>query len=91
MPENTLGYWQERLAGEGVTGMKRDDGVRREPPGFDGPDGDGFALVEAKDDSRAPWTHGGVPADEAIRGFHSATLQAEGWRRHRRAAEVHGL
>ena len=45
----------------------------------------------SKDDSRAPWTHGGVPADEAIRGFHSASLRLQGRRRHRRTAEVHGL
>ena len=41
---------------------------------FSGPDGDSFALVEAKDD-RAPWAKGGVPADQAIRGFHSASLR----------------
>src|SRR5262249_15712765 len=42
---------------------------------FDGPDGDSFALVETKDDTREPWTHGAVPTDEAIRGFHSASLR----------------
>ena len=42
---------------------------------FNGPDGDGFALVEVADDDRAAWTEGGVPADEAIRGFHSASLR----------------
>ncbi|TIU76567.1 MAG: ring-cleaving dioxygenase, partial [Mesorhizobium sp.] len=34
-----------------------------------------FALVEDKADGRAPWVKGGVPADEAIRGFHSVALR----------------
>ena len=35
---------------------------------FEGPDGDGFALVETED-ARAPWTGNGVAEDIAIRGF----------------------
>ena len=76
VPEGSLGY----LAGaagraKASPAQARDERSARTGCVFDGPDGDGFALVEAKDDNRAPWTHGGVPADEAIRGFHSASLR----------------
>ena len=73
VPEGTLGFWEKRLADAGRRrAVKRGDSFGEKRLAFAGPDGDGFALVEAKDDSRAPWTQGGVPADEAIRGFHSA-------------------
>jgi glyoxalase family protein len=75
VPENTLGYWQKRLADEGVTARKSEQSFGENRLLFDGPDGDSFALVETRDDKREPWTHGGVPADQAIRGFHSASLR----------------
>ena len=75
VPEGTLDYWRDRLAGEGVTGIGRETAFGEKRLRFAGPDGDGFALVEVKADPRDPWTHGGVPRDEAIRGFHSASLR----------------
>lgn len=75
VPENSLGYWQERLAGEGVSGLEREETFGEKRLRFDGTDGDGFAFVESRDDDRAFWPNGGVPGDEAIRGFHSATLR----------------
>jgi glyoxalase family protein len=55
--------------------VKPDESFGQKRLTFLGPDGDGLALVEDKGDPRAPWTHGGVPADKAIRGFHSASLR----------------
>jgi glyoxalase family protein len=75
VPENTVGYWQKRLADEGIAGLKNEQRFGENRLLFDGPDGDSFALVETGSDKREPWTHGGVPADEAIRGFHSASLR----------------
>ena len=75
VPEGSLGYWKERLGKAGVTGLESETSFGENRLRFDGPDGDGFALVEAKGDERAPWVKGGVPADEAIRGFHSASLR----------------
>ena len=75
VPEGTLGYWKEHLEKERVTGLKTEIGFGENRLHFDGPDGDSFALVEAKGDERAPWSKGGVPADDAIRGFHSASLR----------------
>jgi glyoxalase family protein len=75
VPAGTLAYWQDRLASQGVGGLATETSFGENRLRFAGPDGDGFALVEVRDDTRAPWTHGGVAADEAIRGFHSASLR----------------
>ena len=75
VPEGTLSYWEKRFADEGVTGLSREETFGEKRLAFAGPDGDGFALVEDKADSRAPWAKGGVPTDEAIRGFHSVSLR----------------
>jgi glyoxalase family protein len=75
VPEGSLGYWKERFEKEGVKGIEAETRFGENRLRFQGPDGDGFALVEAKGDRREPWAKGGVPADEAIRGFHSASLR----------------
>lgn len=77
VPEGTLDFWQHHLAGQGVTGMQRVKLFGERRLTFQGPDGDGFALVESPDDQRAPWTNGGVGADEAIRGFHSVSMRLQ--------------
>jgi glyoxalase family protein len=75
VPEGSLGYWEKRLADQGVTGLKREETFGEKRLRFDGPDGDGFAFVEDKSDDRAPWAKGDVPGDQAIRGFHSVALR----------------
>ena len=77
VPEGTLPYWEQRLADRGVTGLKHSDLFGEKRLAFQGPDGDGFALVETRDDSRAPWTDGGVGGDDAIRGFHSVSMRLQ--------------
>jgi glyoxalase family protein len=75
VPKGSLDYWEKRLAGAGVGGLARDERFGEKRLRFAGPDGDGFALVETGEDARAPWTKGGVPAGEALRGFHSVSLR----------------
>ncbi|MDB5554479.1 MAG: dioxygenase [Rhizobium sp.] len=75
VPQGSLGFWEERLAKQGVTGIKRDETFGEKRLEFAGPDGDGFALVEVKDDNREPWTENGISADHAIRGFHSVAMR----------------
>jgi glyoxalase family protein len=75
VPEGSLGYWEGRLAEQGVTGLKREESFGEKRLRFEGPDGDGFAFVEDKTDIRPPWEKGGVPDDDAIRGFHSVALR----------------
>ncbi|WP_172297600.1 VOC family protein [Pseudoruegeria sp. HB172150] len=74
VPKGTLKYWQERLESLGVEGLGHGTTFGQDRLHFAGPDGDAFALVEVED-GRAPWSGGGVPDDEAIRGFHSAHLR----------------
>ncbi|MGI1662268.1 VOC family protein [Palleronia sp. KMU-117] len=75
VPADSLPAWAERLSALGVEGMA--SGTRFGDPvlAFEGPDGDGFALVGTTDDPRAPWTGNGVGEDMAIRGFHSAAMR----------------
>jgi glyoxalase family protein len=75
VPEGSLGWWESKLKADGVVDLNPDESFGQKRLSFSGPDGDGLALVEHKADARAPWTHGGVPGDEAIRGFHSASLR----------------
>jgi glyoxalase family protein len=75
VPEGSLGFWQQKLAATGVGDLKQDESFGQKRLAFSGPDGDGLALVEDKNDVRLPWTQGGVAADKAIRGFHSASLR----------------
>lgn len=75
VPEGSLGFWQERLTAAGAKEIKADDSFGQKRLSFLGPDGDGLALVEDGNDKRAPWVNGGVDADKAIRGFHSASLR----------------
>jgi len=75
VPEGSLGYWEQKLAADGVAGLTRDESFGQKRLRFSGPDGDGLALVEDQADTRPQWTRGGVQADDAIRGFHSASLR----------------
>ena len=64
IPEGAAGYWAERLGSKVGTDPFGAPVVRTEAP-----DGDAFALVEA-DDPRVPYD-ASIPAEVAIRGFHS--------------------
>ena len=75
VPEGALGFWETRLADAGVTGLARDSFLGETRLSFDGPDGDGFALVEAAPEGRTPWTGNGVSADAGILGFHGARMR----------------
>lgn len=75
VPKGSLKFWQQRLASDGVGDLAASESFGQMRLTFRGPEGDSLALVEDADDVRVPWTRGGVGADEAIRGFHSASLR----------------
>ena len=75
VPEGTLPYWRRRFEEQGVAGVAEEESFGQKRLVFAGPDSDSFALVEDRADTRAPWSKGGVPSDEAIRGFHSVSLR----------------
>ncbi len=74
IPKGSASAWLDRLTTFDVTGLSQDSRFGETRVLFDGPDGDGFALVEA-DDNRTPWTGNGIGEDIAIRGFHSADMR----------------
>jgi len=71
----SLGYWTERLINQGIAyeGPRRQLGETR--IAFRDPDGLMLELVAHPDaETRPCWADGPVPAEHAIRGFHSVTL-----------------
>ena len=77
VPAGSLAAWQKRLADSGVEGIERHEKFGEQRLLFRGPDGDGLALVEVRDDARPVWTGGGVPEGAAIHGFHSVALRLQ--------------
>lgn len=75
VPEGSLAFWERRLAENLIGDLERGESFGEKRLKFRGPDGDGFALVEAGADGRAPWTGGTIAGAEAVRGFHSASLR----------------
>lgn len=75
VPKGSLKAWADRLTGAGTQGLTTGTRFGDDVLAFQGPDGDGFALVETSEDPRTPWTGNGVSEDIAIRGFHSASMR----------------
>lgn len=75
IPAGSVGYWQERLKQYGVTTSRPDARLDEEALVLADPDGLRLELVAHADDPHVtPWGAGPVPADKAIRGFHSVAL-----------------
>jgi len=75
VPSGSLDWWSRRVeaAGASVEGIASRMGDQ--VLAFADPEGLRLELVApARPDPRAPWAGGTVPADHAIRGFHSVTL-----------------
>ncbi|MFY9211129.1 MAG: ring-cleaving dioxygenase [Aestuariivita sp.] len=72
-----LAFWEQRLVQEGVKGLSRETSFGESRLRFAGPDGDGFALVEAARDERAPWAGSDVPEDMGIKGFSGARFRVK--------------
>ncbi|MEM8979081.1 MAG: VOC family protein [Pseudomonadota bacterium] len=75
VPIGSLGYWSDRLSALGVTGLKQDSVFGEARLSFDGPHGDGFALVESAAEGREAWRGGDVPESVGILGFRGARFQ----------------
>lgn len=75
VPQGSLGYWKDRLAGQGVAGLEAAEVFGEKRLRFLGPDGDGFALTEVADDKRSPYAGGSVPLSEGVHGFHGASMR----------------
>ncbi|MEM6373017.1 MAG: VOC family protein [Pseudomonadota bacterium] len=75
VPQGALPYWRARLADAGVAGLAEDSFLGETRLTFDGPDGDGLALVESEPQGRRPWTATDVPEDVGILGFRGARFR----------------
>lgn len=74
IPTGSAQAWLDRLATFDVAALGQDSRFGQKRVLFDGPDGDGFALVES-DDARTPWTGNGIGEAMGIRGFYSADMR----------------
>ncbi|MGH9379513.1 MAG: ring-cleaving dioxygenase [Thermoanaerobaculia bacterium] len=80
VPEGSLGFWKERLAGAGIT--VEETGERLEEEVLTLLDLDGLKLelvAHAGAAERPAWEGGGVPAEHAIRGVYAVTLSEQGY------------
>lgn len=77
IPEGSLGYWKERLSGLNVQGLTEYEAFGEKRLRFQGPDRDGFSLIETGEEGRSGWTVDGIGSGEAIRGFHGASFRLE--------------
>ena len=75
VPTGSLAFWSDHLAGKGVSGLKNDTAFGETRLSFEGPDGDGFALVESDVRDRTPWTGNGISDETGILGFHGARFR----------------
>ena len=72
VPKGSLGFWTEHLQAQGVTGLAEDSAFGEARLSFDGPHGDGLALVESDGRDRTAWTGNGIDNDVGVLGFRGA-------------------
>ncbi len=75
VPQGCLSFWKDHLSEKGVTGMAEGTAFGENRLSFDGPDGDGFALVESDAQGRTPWTGNGVSEEVGVLGFRGARFR----------------
>ncbi|MFG1465404.1 ring-cleaving dioxygenase [Xanthobacter sp. DSM 24535] len=75
VPEGAIGYWAHRFVEKGVVHDAPAKRFGESVLSFRDPDGTRLALVGVPGAEREPaWTSGEIPAEVAIRGFHSVSL-----------------
>jgi len=75
VPAGSLEFWKERFVNEDVRHGEIGQRLGEQYLSFKDPDGLNINLIVSRtEDNRAPWTTDEIPAQYAIRGFHSITL-----------------
>jgi glyoxalase family protein len=75
VPEASIGYWTHRLIEQGLPHDAPEKRFGETTVAFKDPDGLRLSLVAIPDTEReSAWSDGTIPAEYAIRGFHSASL-----------------
>jgi len=75
VPKGSLSFWQDRLITKGASNLQADTAFGADRLRFNGPDGEGFALIEAEDDGRKAWDGAGINESVGIRGFSGAKFR----------------
>jgi glyoxalase family protein len=82
IPQNSMGYWLERLKQQHVPAERTSPRFDEELIRFVDPDGLLVELIESAAPPKVEHWHGSsVPAEYAIRGFHSVSAALEGYER----------
>jgi catechol 2,3-dioxygenase-like lactoylglutathione lyase family enzyme len=74
-----MDYWSSRLQSHQVKFLATADRFGERVLSFTDPDGLHLEIIGAAHPAGHPWAAGPIPADSAIRGFHSVTLSQEGY------------
>ncbi|SCW50293.1 glyoxalase family protein [Rhizobium mongolense subsp. loessense] len=75
VPKGSLSFWQDRLTAKGAGLLEADTTFGANRLRFNGPDGEGLALIETADDARTAWNGSGIADSVAIRGFSGARFR----------------
>jgi glyoxalase family protein len=81
IPQGSINYWIERLASLDVAFEGPDTRFGETYLALRDQDGVVLELVESPADPRQGWSNGDIPIENAIRGFHHASLSLEGYER----------
>lgn len=74
IPKGSVGWWVRHLADHGIASTEPRERFGQAFVGFEHPDcGIAFEVIEDATDQRTPWASEYVPAEHAVRGFHSWT------------------
>ena len=82
VPENSLGFWKQRLTENGISVEEVGSEFDEKALFFTDPDGLQLELIATPHaNPNYAWTRSAVPVDFAIRGFHHVTLSESGYER----------
>jgi glyoxalase family protein len=74
VPAGSLSRWRARLRERGVAVSDIEPRFGEEAVRFSDRSGLDFELIATARDARGPWSAGGIPEDDAIRGLHSVSI-----------------
>jgi glyoxalase family protein len=81
VPGESMEFWAQRLGEQGVETKPGSERFGERVIKIDDPDGMHIELIGSPKPAGTPWAAGPVPAEHAIRGFHSVTISEEGYER----------
>ena len=76
-PVASMQFWMDRLQERNIPYAGPSKRFSKSVLQFEDYDGAGIELISSDDDQRPGWDNGQIPAEFAIRGFHSVTLNVQ--------------